>query len=1254
VNVLLAAITSLLILIFAAAFAAPYVVDWNEYRAVFEQQASKLAGRPVRVSGDVGLTILPVPEVRFGEVAIADPSGDFDAPSASARAFRMRLSFAPLLRGKIEAREIELDRLALRLGLDDDGHVIWPRIGDAAAGLPFLPANVSLKSVSLTEASVAVGRPGEPEQWRVSSISGELSADSLRGPFKFAGRAAIGKAARDIQLSIGRMGVDGAMPVKFVSRGPQAVYRAEGSVNDESGGPAFAGEVIATAANVARDAQPPWEATAQAKATLDGAALSDLKLTITRQRRPQTLTGAAEYSWSRGLSLDADLSSRWLDFDLLAGDDLQGQTPAQVMLRLPALLGSLPVPTERARIALSVAQINLGGGMIRDLEAVARRGEAGWGVEKLEAGLPGGSDIGFEGRFARKRGAPALAGTVRASGSHLGRLLEWAAPGRVAPDAAGARAFSLSGEVESGPGRFAISDISARLGESRFSGAVAFTGGQQARVSVDIDARVLDLRPFIAGTSAEALQTWLAGGSESTGWAGISAAAWEIDVNAERLVLPELAASDFGARLHVGENGIDVETLSLKGRDGLRVEVSGRYPREGAPDRAALKLALAADSADAAVRLARLVPGAGNWVSAHLPRLRAAAPFTLTASLRPSTLDDGAWLEVSGMAAQTAVKADARLYQDGRYHVFATANSPRLTPLLRQIAPGLGGWLDAESVPGAAQLSADVTGGDDAPIAGTARIEAGDVRLAFDGTAEPGDGTLRLDGRLALDAPQAAQVFALAGMARDAPEASGPFSLETALTHQDGVYKARGMTIRVEEEEATGTARLDLSGDRPVADITLAASRFALPAAASLLVEAPLLADVGLDDGYWPDTPFALAALDRLSAQLAIKAEELVLGGMLSIRDAAITARLDKGALRLNDLTGRLYDGDVRANASLRAERGRAVFEGEISVEELDLAQLPHGDGAPLALGRASMELALESEGITPRGLMTVMSGSGLLSLTEGEIRGVDPQVLTTTARGYLEVPEQPEMPAAEMLGAPLRASRLAHDGAEIALDMKDGDLRAKPTRLYRSGAGEKLTAEARLDLTSMRLSSQWTLAAPLEADEPLPEVRMTFAAPLADFGAMTPRIGAADYEQFLTVKRIERNVERLEELERQRRRAPSQRPADAEDAPSAGLSAAPTTPEPETSADPQLREDAPLAGFQTEIEEAPRGSPSSGARDDVPDNAAPQPPAAASSTPGAPLDDPQVVEDARRELLRERPRPRRREPDGFFEIFRN
>jgi len=1253
VNFLLAAITSLLIAIFAAAFAAPYVVDWNQYRDVFEAQASKLAGRPVRVEGDVGFTILPVPEVRFEEVAIADPSGDFSTPSATARAFRMTLSIPPLLRGKFEARKIELDRLALRLGLDADGHVIWPRMGDAAAGLPFLPADVSLRSVSLNDASLAFARPGQPPRWRVDSVNGELSAETLRGPFKFAGQVAAGDAARDVQLSIGRMGEDGTMPAKLVSRGGEAIYRAQGSLSEVNGGVTFTGDVGAAAPETAPDAQPRWEVTATAEATLDGATLSDLKVAMTRQQRPQTLIGSAEYSWSRGLRLNADLSSRWLDIDLLAGDDVAGRKPAQVMLRLPNLLSGVPVPAESARIRLAVDQINLGGDTIRDLDLVARRNEGRWGVERLEAGLPGGSDFGFEGRFSRNNGGPVLSGTVRASGTQLGRLLAWAFPGEVAVDAGGARTFSLSGEVESAPGRFSIANISARLGESRVTGALRFTPGEPSRVDLNLNARLLDLRPYIVEASAKSLVGLLGAGWTEALLPDTSKLRWDVDLRANRLVLPELAASDTVVRLRVREENVKVDRLTFRGRGGLSVEASGRYPRDGAIERAAITLALSANSAQAAADAARLLPGGAAWASAHLPRLRAAMPVTLTADLRPSGLDRSAWLEVDGLAGGTVLKADARLFADGRYHVFASAENPRLGPLIRQLAPGLDDWLAADRVAGPARLSADVAGAGDAPLAGRARIEAGDIRLAFDGSADPRDAALRLDGRISLRAPEARPALMLAGLASGTGGVNGPLSVDAALTVSEDVYEASAMRVRLSGEEASGALRLDLSGAAPAIDADLAASRFALPAAAALLVETPPRSEAGPDDVFWPDTPFALQALERVTGRLAVEADQLVLAGSLIAREAAISVRLADGALRVTDLSGRLYGGGLRAAASLRPERGRMLFRGNVNLDNVDLAQLPHGDGAPLASGRAALNLTAESEGLTPRGLITVIDGRGRLSLGEGEIRGLDPQVLAATARSYLEAAEQPEKPAPEMLAGPLLQSRLAHNGAEIALSIEDGALRAERTGLDGLRRGARVSANGRLDLTAMRLSSQWRLTSALDDGEPLPPVRMTFDGPLVDFGGITPDIGAAEFEQFLTVKRLERNVERLEELER--RRVPPDRPDEVQSQPSAGLSAAASASHEDSA--PITRgadEPPPLGSFSTEIEESPQAQPSEDGPQEGPDDAVPRAPAAASTTPGASLDDPQVVEDARRELMREAPRQRKREPGDLFEIFRN
>jgi len=85
VNSFLLALTAVLIVVLSALFAAPLFIDWNDYRPVFETQASKLLGRDVKVGGKVHLVVLPAPELRFDDVKVADEKGSFEQPLLEAR-----------------------------------------------------------------------------------------------------------------------------------------------------------------------------------------------------------------------------------------------------------------------------------------------------------------------------------------------------------------------------------------------------------------------------------------------------------------------------------------------------------------------------------------------------------------------------------------------------------------------------------------------------------------------------------------------------------------------------------------------------------------------------------------------------------------------------------------------------------------------------------------------------------------------------------------------------------------------------------------------------------------------------------------------------------------------------------------------------------------------------------------------------------------------------------------------------------------
>src|SRR5690606_16018754 len=90
-------IAGLIVAVLAALFGVPYAVDWNSYRGVFEEEASRMLGREVRVGGDVSLRLLPVPYVKFGKPRIADAEvGD---AFFRAESFTMWLALPPLLQG---------------------------------------------------------------------------------------------------------------------------------------------------------------------------------------------------------------------------------------------------------------------------------------------------------------------------------------------------------------------------------------------------------------------------------------------------------------------------------------------------------------------------------------------------------------------------------------------------------------------------------------------------------------------------------------------------------------------------------------------------------------------------------------------------------------------------------------------------------------------------------------------------------------------------------------------------------------------------------------------------------------------------------------------------------------------------------------------------------------------------------------------------------------------------------------------------
>ena len=131
------AIAVFLITVIGALFAIPYFVDWNGYRGVFEEEATRLLGREVqgrrrRQSAPAADPLFPLGEGAHRGRVRQPPGAFFRAESLT-----VKLSIPPMFRGIVEANEIELQRPVLRLALDGKDGWNWQSFGQAlGSGAP--------------------------------------------------------------------------------------------------------------------------------------------------------------------------------------------------------------------------------------------------------------------------------------------------------------------------------------------------------------------------------------------------------------------------------------------------------------------------------------------------------------------------------------------------------------------------------------------------------------------------------------------------------------------------------------------------------------------------------------------------------------------------------------------------------------------------------------------------------------------------------------------------------------------------------------------------------------------------------------------------------------------------------------------------------------------------------------------------------------------------------------------------------------
>lgn len=1274
----------LLVVTLAALFAVPHFVDWNGYRGVFEEEASKVLGRDVRVGGAVNVRFLPTPFVRFEKVRLADPTGQTGEPFVSADSFTMRLSGPALLRGVLEANEIELDRPELTLALDNQGGGNWTSVQIKPGALPFIPKNVALHSVKIVEGAVAFYNADAQQITRADNINGEFSAEALTGPFKFKGNVNWSGEVRELKFATTVPDAAGVFQIKANTRGvaSETAYALDATVEDLSGKPRLTGALtgklpLQTTAGpgAIKPAEPAvMDLTSRIEATTKGAKIGDITLSLENVAEPQLITGSASAVWGTAPRLDVALASKWLDLDRLAGAGQDSATFLKIkQLGLSVLRGLAGSGEAVAKI--DIDQVKLGGETAGAMKVDAARVGSTVRLNELKAGLPGGARLDLSGDLKDDAGKVSFQGPGFIHGSNLARLLDWAAKSGANLDIKSDGPFTAEGQVLIAENRLELTEASAEIGGRPFAGDVVVSGDTVRRVAVTLEAASLNSSELFPQT-AMALETSL---RRALGVAPLAATSNE----PAEAKPPAAADGDMSVRILAGElkhgdqvfRNVDA-TVRLDGGNiripsakfttpaGLAVGIDARISDAQSKPKGTLAYDFVASSAAAVKDLVTYTGLAPSMPAEHVGRVTSAKLAGLVRlGARSATSAD---VSVDGTVQSARIVANAEFdgglqaWRAGMSRTRVTARAPALAPLLAAL--GFNAPVNPTESSHEAELVFASSGQIGAGAAATLEMTAPALQMSYDGRLTlPDGGPLKVDGNARVKTDSAVDALAVVGVPSTRGIAGVPVEGTIAVSRDGGKWNLASRKLIAGSAMLNGTASAGTAADGVTEfSADLHADKLTVPGLLALLHDAPSSpADAATTPetttGIWSSRAFNFAPIENVKGAIRLSYGTLGLQPGVLARSGTLEFAITPSTISIARMTGQAAGGTLSGAVALAKAPSGIKLDGDLRIEDADLAQL-----SASARGKATLEAKADAQAQSPAGLIAVLNGSGNLTLEGAVVPAPGPSTASSVIDSVLKnkLANRPEdVTAAMQQAASVPKAELGSQSIPIAIT--DGV--AKLDTVVLESPEGKVSAATVVELSTFAIDSAWKLSAIVPPLPPLPEPLPGWIAP-APKGALPPvsivytgslgnlpqvamALDASDMQRELAVRLLERNVEELERLRRldeHRAKQEQQRRLTLEEeraAAAAAAKAAASKPPAAAAPAPQAPAPAPLPPILPESSGTPVDPQSS-----APQTAAPPAETSATGEIAAETGDPAAVVEpppAPQPAVRPRPTPR-------------
>ena len=1146
-------IGGLVAIVLFAALLAPLFIDWTDFRHDFERQASRIIGKKVVVHGTVDARLLPFPSVTMNDVRVGeDGSGQ---ALVTAERFSMESELAPYLSGEALIYNMRIENPKIRLKLTGDGTFDWVK-----TGTPEIPAsNVVLEHVTIVGGDILFIDEQTGRNRHLTGLNMELSAKTLAGPWKVAGKGAIDGRTGSFVINTSTPD-KGRIPLKvrLLPDNPSLVAEMEGVIGLTDFRPEYKG-----AFNIREKFRTETDAENATNPDLKSAApriAGEFELLNDRLRIPKyefkmgdpvdpyIVNGEATIDAGRNPEFLVKAEGHQIDMSRLGGNS-EGTTEATAIPlsdRIRAFLtlaADIPVPDLPGRASISLPGLIAGDTTIRDIKLEVRPAGDGWQIDQAEAQLPGRTTLSAKGKLTLI-GAQSFEGDLLLASNQPSGFAEWVT-GSVPDSIRKLKSAGFSANVSLTPELQRFEKLEIGFGPAMLRGRLEHEseGDKPPSLSLDLAGNAFDLDTMLALGG-------LLTGEANTGSLFDHRIAARLKVDEFRAFA--LDAQGLDATFTIANGALGDVRASIKNFYGAAIDIQGGVADLTGSPKGGAKISLKATDPSAFFRLlADRLPkhpalerlaanaqyyegsdfaldvklGLGDWpVEAKLTGIAHGSRFT--ANLASQTLN---------LADPQGLTLDASIENPDAWVMLGQAGLPTMQ-------------FDADQ-DGLLSLKVEQSADADPQVA--LKYSSGTTTIEVDGSARL-DAANFLDGSYAMtiDSGDIAPYLVMSGIAL--PQLADGLSLNSTAS----IYATPdGVSIdNLKGSADNNTFQGVLTLDRKAADTRFGGELTLSTVDFGWLAEAV----------YGPVTEPLTSQLSRidmpkdaglpLNVDLSLTSGQFHLGALGDIKNFSGKLKSDRGKIELIDATGKLADGNFSGHAELGNIDGNGYLRTQMKVTGATLATaFWQYDRKPTASARSNLTFALDTTGTSAVTMLQSATGSGTLGLTDLSIRGLDgkvfPDILKAADAVDGELTEQAVMPAIEkslldgstdiakldipfnIAGGRLRAANIAGANAELGFEgeadigLLDGEIAASIALAFKPGEDTLTGADP-----SIRLGWEGPLAAP----------RRTM-----DITALTSFLSLRRFEQ--ERRRVEILQANIAEKQRLRREASLYRYLDAE-----------------------------------------------------------------------------------------------------------